>query len=263
VSGVSASFHSRRGPLAIERRPVPAAPGLVALEQRLSVEGEATRVLVTGEGWVLSAVELERGRLRAGGRATPARFTLFVPPRSVVALRFEAASLWSLGVAGLGIPPAPHPAPVLLRRGALRPTTAEEILRLAAAEEIRALCEGGGGEAHVLAARARPRLHAHRAGPRPLAASAAELGLSPPALCKAFHAAYGITPKQYVQRVRVFDAVLMLLLGTPVVEAALACGFADLSRFYRQFGRLVGSTPARYRGAAPARTAKTLGPRMR
>ncbi|HEX6738017.1 MAG TPA: AraC family transcriptional regulator [Vicinamibacteria bacterium] len=258
-----ASFRSVRGPLLLERRPVPGGPGLVALEQRLACHGSATRLLVTGEGWLLAAVEVERGRLDAAGGATPARFTLFVPPRSVVSLRLEAAALWSLGVGGLGDPPAAHAVPVLLRAQEPRPVTAEDVLHLAGAETVRTLeADPPGGGRRAPLADARRRLHENRAGPRPLAASAAELGLSPPALCKAFCAAYGITPKQYVQRARVFDAVLMLLLGRPVMEAALEAGFADLSRFYRQFGRLVGSTPARYRRAS-ARTAKTAAPRVR
>jgi AraC-like DNA-binding protein len=266
VSGGPPSFQSVRGPLVVERRLLPAPPGLVALEQRLAVEQAATRVLATGDGWMLSAVEVERGRLLAAGRATPRRFTLFVPPRSTLALRFEAASFWCLGVAGLAEPPIRHHHPVLLDPGARRPQDATEVLGLAGSRALRALraepAGAAGDEGVGLMARARQALHQHRSTPRPLAASAEGLGLAPPALCKAFRAAHGITPKQYVQRARVFDAVLLLLLGTPVVEAALGCGFADLSRFYRQFGRLVGATPALYQRAAPARTAKTRPPEV-
>jgi AraC-like DNA-binding protein len=53
-----------------------------------------------------------------------------------------------------------------------------------------------------------------------------------------------------VHRARLFDAALRLLHGASVVHSALHSGFGDLTRFYRQFRRLLGATPAAYRRAS-------------
>jgi AraC-like DNA-binding protein len=52
----------------------------------------------------------------------------------------------------------------------------------------------------------------------------------------------------------------LLAAGTPLREVARACGFAELSPFYRAFRRWYGQTPEQYRGAhgRPASQARVL-----
>jgi AraC-like DNA-binding protein len=65
-------------------------------------------------------------------------------------------------------------------------------------------------------------------------------------LTRAFTLAYGVPPKQYCNRARLFEAVIRLLSGVPIIEVALASGFNDLKRFYAQFRQLVRATPGVY-----------------
>jgi len=44
----------------------------------------------------------------------------------------------------------------------------------------------------------------------------------------------------------------LLLAGEPLREVARACGFAELSPFYRAFRRWYGQTPEQYRQAGTA-----------
>ena len=68
----------------------------------------------------------------------------------------------------------------------------------------------------------------------------------PTHLVRAFSAAFGIAPHQYVTSRRVDLARRLLLDGRPPGEVAAAAGFYDQPHLTRHFKRIVGSTPARY-----------------
>jgi AraC-like DNA-binding protein len=93
---------------------------------------------------------------------------------------------------------------------------------------------------------ARARLHQVIGDHAPVRTAAACAQLAPETFTRLFTAAYGIAPKQYCQRARLFDAAILLFSGTGVLDAALRAGFNDLTRFYVQFRRLLGATPGDY-----------------
>ncbi|NGO43311.1 helix-turn-helix transcriptional regulator [Streptomyces ureilyticus] len=68
----------------------------------------------------------------------------------------------------------------------------------------------------------------------------------PAHLVRAFSAAFGIAPHQYLMSRRVDRARRLLLGGHPPSEVATATGFYDQSHLTRHFKRLVGVTPGRY-----------------
>jgi AraC-like DNA-binding protein len=73
-------------------------------------------------------------------------------------------------------------------------------------------------------------------------------GLSAAQLDRAMHKALGVSPKQYLQRVRVEQASTFLATTSmSLSEIAVACGYYDQSQFTRHFHSMIGMTPARYR----------------
>ena len=59
---------------------------------------------------------------------------------------------------------------------------------------------------------------------------------------------HGLTPTQYIIKVRVSAATRMLReTGRPVSEIAQACGFYDHSAFTRVFRKVTGLTPTQMR----------------
>ncbi|TLS43087.1 AraC family transcriptional regulator [Streptomyces montanus] len=74
----------------------------------------------------------------------------------------------------------------------------------------------------------------------------------PAHLVRAFSAAFGIAPHQYLMSRRVDQARRLLLDGHPPVEVAAATGFYDQSHLTRHFKRLVGVAPGRYRAGSRA-----------
>ncbi|WP_443046251.1 helix-turn-helix domain-containing protein [Streptomyces sp. NBC_00335] len=75
----------------------------------------------------------------------------------------------------------------------------------------------------------------------------------PAHLVRAFSAAFGIAPHQYLVARRVSLARRLLLDGRPAAEVAAEAGFYDQSHFTRHFKRVVGTTPGRYTRSSASR----------
>ena len=76
---------------------------------------------------------------------------------------------------------------------------------------------------------------------------AQRVGASPFRVIRAFRAATGLTPHQYLIQVRVEKARQLLAGGAVPSLAALKAGFADQSHLTHHFKRHLGITPATYR----------------
>ncbi|MFF8596786.1 AraC family transcriptional regulator [Streptomyces sp. NPDC015220] len=79
--------------------------------------------------------------------------------------------------------------------------------------------------------------------------AAAAVHAHPAHLVRAFSAAYGIAPHQYLMSRRVDRARRLLLAGVRPAEVATATGFYDQAHLTRHFRKLVGVTPGRFRDA--------------
>lgn len=135
--------------------------------------------------------------------------------------------------------------------GPLDGIAAEDVL-LPLAEALLALDPSAARpRGHLLdrpaAERARQYLDAHRddvVASRELEAIA---GLDRFTLARHFRACFGTSPYNYLVMRRLQQARRLLLGGTPLVEVAIVCGFADQSHLTRQFRRAYGVTPGRWR----------------
>lgn len=72
-------------------------------------------------------------------------------------------------------------------------------------------------------------------------------------LISAFRREVGITPHQYLMRVRIHHAKHQLAAGAAISEVALSLGFADQSHLTRVFRRHVRTTPARFQRLSHSR----------
>jgi AraC-like DNA-binding protein len=83
---------------------------------------------------------------------------------------------------------------------------------------------------------------------RSLAALADEAGLSPYHFLRTFRRITGVTPHQFLLRLRLRDAALRLVSGSGrIIDVALDAGFGDLSNFNRAFRVEFGAGPREYR----------------
>lgn len=91
--------------------------------------------------------------------------------------------------------------------------------------------------------RARDRLHDAPDAAPPLAALAAEVGLSRAHFLRSFALAFGRTPHDYLTELRLEHAKRALARGASVTEACLDVGFASLGSFSRLFAARTGLAP--------------------
>jgi AraC family transcriptional regulator len=83
---------------------------------------------------------------------------------------------------------------------------------------------------------------------RTISEIAREAGVHPVHLARVFREAHGCTVGEYVQRSRIQSALQMLATtDLPLVDVALATGFADQSHFTRVFRKALGSPPGAFR----------------
>ena len=111
-------------------------------------------------------------------------------------------------------------------------------------------------------ARVRERIDDAEPGSLTVEAAAAEAGVHPVSLTRAFRRYYGVTTSGYLRRVRLRRAARLLAdTPCPLSSVAFASGFSDQSHMTRETRAATGSTPAGLRallrreaGAGPPRS---------
>ena len=84
-----------------------------------------------------------------------------------------------------------------------------------------------------------------------------EAGVHPVHLARTFRRIEGLTPGEYLQRLRVRAACHRLReMEYPLVTIAMECGFADQSHFTRVFQKFTKTTPAQFRRTLQSQRAK-------
>lgn len=78
-----------------------------------------------------------------------------------------------------------------------------------------------------------------------------EVGASARTLIRLFQAELGLNYRQWVQQVRLADAVCRLALGEPIARIASELGYRSPSAFSAMFHRALGAPPQRYLRPAP------------
>jgi AraC family transcriptional regulator len=81
---------------------------------------------------------------------------------------------------------------------------------------------------------------------------AADLGLHPVYLARAFRRHLGCSPAEYQRRIRLSRASAHLTSSASASRVAAEAGFADQSHFHRMFTRTVGLSPGQWRGLVAA-----------
>ena len=97
-------------------------------------------------------------------------------------------------------------------------------------------------------------------GANDLSTLAKEARLSVYHFLRTFQIVTGVTPHQYLMRVRLRQAALRLRSeSTKIIDLALDCGFGDVSNFVRAFRAEFGVSPRSYRGQQKAPLANQRG----
>ena len=241
------------GRVEARRSVTPLRGGLTWVEEEMEATGRLGGPYATGPGWMVEWHCVQEGavsfvqdgvRHRVEARA----FGLLFAPFSVTQVEFEDVRSRWVGVAGEGPRPGRRDAPSILFEGEpdAAPRTAGDLLALLqetpAARSIER-CTSPPPPA----ARAKHQLDATYRTTQPIAALAAQLGVSHPHLTRQFKRAYGMSPVAYRQAVRAGEAMAKLARGERIVDVAGEVGYDDLGRFYKAFRRVMSASPGQCR----------------
>ena len=80
-----------------------------------------------------------------------------------------------------------------------------------------------------------------------IAEVARALGVSHAHLSRQFKQDFGLTPIQYLHRLRVSEAIGRLSQGEKTLDVGYDVGFNDTTRFYKDFRKVTGTSPAKCR----------------
>ncbi|HEY8356179.1 MAG TPA: AraC family transcriptional regulator, partial [Ramlibacter sp.] len=140
---------------------------------------------------------------------------------------------------------------------ALHPAFGETMATCIAVHLVEHYADTPASRAHTwaLSARQLRRLtdyvQAHLAAPCEVARLAAEVGLSAAHFSRCFKATCGVTPHQFVTRLKMEHARTLLLDGgLPVADVGQAVGFTSRAHFAQVFRRHWGAAPAALRRQA-------------
>jgi AraC family transcriptional regulator len=190
--------------------------------------------------------EVRHGRLRDTGARL---FHVEMAPRCLEQLRDEGCVLGDSVVREVG--PMVSLSQRLYREFRQTDTASGFAVEGIALEIVGALLRSAPRvDAHVprWLARARERVHDESEQPLTVQAMAADLGVSPVRLSRAFRRSFGESLGAYQRRVRIGRACERLRAATAsLADIAVEAGFTDQSHFTRVFKQLIGVTPAVFR----------------
>lgn len=103
----------------------------------------------------------------------------------------------------------------------------------------------GGAPMPPLVERLLQYIHEHLTEPLNLDILADQVFMTKPHISRAFKAAMGISPMEYITGKRIQLAQRLLQQGVGAEDTAVRCGFGDYSSFYRAYRRIMGRSPRR------------------
>ncbi len=216
----------------------------IALEFVGNVKTPAFRELASGPGWTVSDIVCSAGPKDRPFEEQHSCANVAIVVGGTFQYRSSAGALMTPIRASA--PPTAMASALLA--GSPRVSAEELSVRVAgqAAAIVRSPDRDTGLAAGALArvTRAVRAIDKDPSAPQNLNGLAAIAGLSPYHFLRAFEAAVGATPHQYLLRARLRRAAIRLKTGD---EKALDCGFGDVSNFNRAFRAEFGMNPRRYR----------------
>jgi two-component system response regulator YesN len=108
--------------------------------------------------------------------------------------------------------------------------------------------------ANDLVRQTRERIERDYASKLTLRAMSATVGMEPARLGRLFRQEVGATIREYLTRVRLEHAVVLVRDGVKIEAIALTVGYRSKKSFYKRFRRCYGTTPLQYRSGEAAGT---------
>lgn len=204
--------------------------------------------VITCSAWLLELYELEAGAVvfvvdKKQVRPTSNCFGALYPPFSFTRLSLENPRGRVVGIAGSDDLPAEFLSSPLLFDTSLvslkSSATAIDLIRAGTNRQSVAAFPS----ASSLSQKAKRLIDENHLAYPSIARIARRVGVSHAHLARQFKKDFGMSPSEYLRRLRVADAPLRLARGEEIINVSLDVGYNDLSRFYKQFRQTTNTSP--------------------
>ena len=224
------------------------ADGSYLFEDELS-GGSIDGIVITCAAWLLELFVLTSGqivfkvgekKLRPGTNC----FGVLYPPFAMCHLLFEDPQGSLTGIAASESLPAEFVGSPIVFDAKLpvAPTSAKDAIAILRAASNRQSVDLNPN-ASLLSIKAKKLIDTNYLHYPAIARIAERLGVSHPHLTRQFKNDFGMSPNEYLRRLRVADAPLRLARGEEIINVSQEVGYNDLSRFYKQFRKTTNTSP--------------------
>ena len=210
--------------------------------------GVIDAVVITCAAWLLELYKLDSGDVaftvgKDSVRPATNSFGVFYASFSLTRPRFKNPRGRLVGIAGTSKLPND-----LLKNSLVFDTNfslpgnaaeAIEVVRTGANRQV----VGAFPAASLLSLKAKRLIDENHLSYPSIGRIAERLGISHSHLSRQFKSDFGMSPIEYLRRLRVADAPLKLARGEEIVDVSLEVGYNDLSRFYKQFRKTTNTSP--------------------
>lgn len=223
--------------------------GAYFFEDELSVKGVFDTTVITCAAWLLEFFQLWMGDIFFFSGANQIRpntkcFGVIYPPFSIVRPAFANARGRVVGIAATeNLPAKLKNAPIVFETSCISlPTDTKQAIELALSGENRQSIEAYP-KASLISLKAKKLIDENYFVYPSIARIAARLKISHAHLSRQFKQDFSMSPSEYLRRLRVADAPLLLARGEPIISVSQTIGYNDLSRFYKQFRQTTKTSP--------------------
>jgi AraC-like DNA-binding protein len=234
----------------VARRKTDVRPdGLYTFEDDVDIKGTLKATIITCRAWLLELYEQNAGKItfaKGSGVVRPEtdRFGVFYSPFSICQPCFEGFAGHVSGIAAID----PLPSKFLTRPVVFdvafknAPSSLSDVLEtLSRGTNMQSI------EIHptpsLLTLKAKRIIDESYLINPSISKIAFHLKVTPEHLSRQFKNDFGMSPSNYLRRLRVADAPLRLAKGEKIVEVSQDVGYNDLSRFYKQFRKTTETSP--------------------
>lgn len=220
-----------------------------AIEDVLSIPGDGVSTFVFARGWLLEILEVTLGEyyfLRDGEKISPPgkRFGVFYPQLSLVRLGVNDVRCKVVGIGGTNLVPHFPTHPVIFHtdfRGAFS-SHRDAISIIESAGDVTSIevCS----KPSLISIKAKRLIDENYLDFPSISRIADRLRISHAHLSRTFKRDLGLTPSDYLRKLRVADATSKLSTDEAIVDISHEVGYNDLSRFYKQFRKTTKTSPA-------------------
>ncbi len=225
---------------------------MIWIADEAEIAGEGVDLFISGCAWMFEIIKLEKGTMvfyRDNELVKPDGdyFAVFYAPFSLVKLAISDVKFrWvGIGAALTAAPASWMTVPLIfdLQIDEL-PKSADEVIEILQTPRLFKSIELNTNPSWITK-QAKKLIDGNWSAPPSIASLARALGISHEHFTRQFKKDFGLTPSNYLHKVRLNYAIWKLSQGEKIAEVALDVGYNDLGRFYKQFRKFIKASPGR------------------